>query len=188
MIREVIVSTRCADGRLHAAPMGMREHDGLILLAPFRPSTTLENLARERQAVVNLTDDVRVFAGSLTGRRDWPMHPARSVSGGVLVQALSHIELKVERLEEDPLRPRFHCRAVHEETHAPFRGFNRAQAAVIEAAVLVSRLHLLPAEKIDREVEYLRIAIDKTAGPREHEAWEWLMARIAQFRAAEGAA
>jgi hypothetical protein len=70
--------------------------------------------------------------------------------------------------------------------HAPFRGFNRAQAAVVEAAILVSRLHMLPADKIDREIEYLKIAIDKTAGPREREAWEWLMERVSVHRAAEG--
>ena len=67
----------------------------------------------------------------------------------------------------------------------PFRGFNRAQAAVVEAAILVSRLHMLPAEKIDREMAYLAIAIDKTAGPAEREAWSWLVERIEQFRSGE---
>jgi hypothetical protein len=66
--------------------------------------------------------------------------------------------------------------------HAPFRGFNRAQAAVIEGAVLVSRLHLLPAEKIDTEMQYLQIAIDKTAGPDELQAWEWLQEAVGQHR------
>ena len=100
----------------------------------------------------------------------------------MLEQALAHEELAVARVDDDPQRPRFHCRVVHAETHAPFRGFNRAQAAVVEAAILVSRLGMLPAEKIDREIEYLRIAIDKTAGPRERQAWEWLMQRIAEHR------
>ena len=48
----------------------------------------------------------------------------------------------------------------------PSGGFNRAQAAVLEGAVLVSRLHLLPPEKIDGGMDYLQIAIDKTPGPR----------------------
>ena len=71
---------------------------------------------------------------------------------------------------------------MHEATHAPFRGFNRAQAAVIEAAVLVSRLHLLPREKVDAELQYLTIAVEKTAGPAEREAWDWLLARVAEHR------
>jgi uncharacterized protein len=54
-------------------------------------------------------------------------------------------------------------------------GFNRAQAAVIELAVLVSRLHMLPVEKITQEMQYLQIAIDKTAGERELQAWQWLV-------------
>jgi hypothetical protein len=61
-------------------------------------------------------------------------------------------------------------------------GLNRAKAAVLEAAVLVSRLHMLPDEKIDNEIKYLQIAIDKTAGEHEVEAWGWLMNRIKTFR------
>jgi hypothetical protein len=71
---------------------------------------------------------------------------------------------------------------VHAEQHAPFRGFNRAQAAVVEAAILVSRLHMLPWGKIETEIAYLKIAVDKTAGPREREAWTWLMERIEEHR------
>ncbi|MGH6927953.1 MAG: DUF447 family spectrin-like domain-containing protein, partial [Dongiaceae bacterium] len=89
-------------------------------------------------------------------------------------------------LTEDELRPRFRCAVVHEEMHRPFHGFNRAQAAVVEGAILVSRLHMLPAEKIEREIAYLQIAIDKTARPRERQAWEWLMERMAEHKARTG--
>lgn len=188
MIYETIVATSTPDGGVHLAPMGIRHQDGLIVIAPFRPSTTLDNLLRERLAVINFTDDVCVFAGCLTGRRDWPLMPARKVRGGVLRQALAHQEVEVVSVQDDEVRPRFHCRVLHQETHAPFQGFNRAQAAVLEAAVLVSRLHLLPTEKIDRELDYLRIAVDKTAGPREREAWNWLMERIAEYRREKGRA
>ena len=43
----------------------------------------------------------------------------------------------------------------------------------------MSRLHRLPPEKVARELEYLRIAIDKTAGAEEREAWGWLMEAVA---------
>ena len=99
-----------------------------------------------------------------------------------LAQALAHVEIEVARWEDDEQRPRIYCRALACETHAAFRGFNRAQAAVIEAAILVSRLHMLPPEKIDREMDYLRIAVEKTAGPHEREAWRWLVDRITDFR------
>src|SRR5262249_56933330 len=97
---------------------------------------------------------------------------AVGVSGGVR-----------DHIEEEGQRPRFYCREGARIAHAPFRGFNRAQAAVIECAILVSRLHMLPREKIDAELEYLKISIEKTAGPREHEAWGWLQERIVQHRA-----
>ena len=183
MIRETIVTTRNADGVVHIAPLGLIEADEDLIIAPFRPSTTLDNLQSNPHAVANYCDDVLVFAGCLTGRRDWPTRPATKVPGVVLEQALSHAELAVMSVEEDASRPRFRCRIVHEEIHAPFQGFNRAQAAVIEAAILVSRLGMLPPEKVDREIDYLQIAIDKTAGPRERQAWTWLMERVAEHRA-----
>jgi hypothetical protein len=68
-------------------------------------------------------------------------------------------------------------------THAPFRGLNRAKAAVLEAAILVSRLSMLPRERIESEIAYLKIAVEKTAGPEEREAWDWLMEAVTQFYA-----
>ena len=182
VIRETVITTLGAAGTPYIAPMGVRTVGDLYLIAPFRPSRTLENLRRSGQAVINYTDDVRVFAGCHTGRRDWPTVPAESVSGVRLAQAPAHVELQVDRWEEDELRPRIYCREVARGIHSAFRGFNRAQAAVIEAAILVSRLHMLPAEKIDREMDYLRIAVEKTAGPHEREAWRWLVERVASHR------
>ena len=182
MIHETIVTTLNSDGSVHIAPMGVQRVEEGYLIQPFRPSTTLENLQRSGQAVINLTDDVRVFAGCLTGRYAWPTRPAQQIAGAVLEAALTHVEVEVVRLEEDSQRPRFFCRGVHQQTHAPFPGFNRAQAAVLETAILVSRLHMLPAEKIERELDYLRIAIDKTAGEREQTAWGWLLERIEQHK------
>jgi hypothetical protein len=183
MIYETVITTVNTDGSAHIAPFGIRECDGLVIIAPFRPSASLDNLLRTRCAVVNLTDDVRVYAGALTGRREWPVRPANNVEGYVLQSALAHRELELVEIKEDAVRPELAFRVVHEATHGPFRGFNRAQAAVLEAAVLVSRLHMLPPEKIASEIAYLTIAIEKTAGVREREAWDWLMERIENYNA-----
>lgn len=187
MIFETIITTLNADGSVHIAPMGIRRVEDLIVIAPFMPSTTLDNIKRNHQAVVNLTDDVRIFAGCLTGRYDWPTVATSVISGRRLENTLSHMELEVRTIEEDQLRPRFLCEIKHQAMHHPFRGFNRAQAAVLEAAILVSRLHMLPTEKIDMELKYLEIAIEKTAGPVEHEAWRWLMEKIDDFRRQQAA-
>jgi hypothetical protein len=183
MIYETVITTVNSDGSAHIAPFGIRERDGLIIIAPFRPSTSLDNLLRTGRAVVNLTDDVRIYAGALTGRREWPLRPAQNIEGYVLESALTHRELELAEIKDDAVRPELAFRVTHEVMHAPFRGFNRAQAAVLEAAVLVSRLHMLPPEKIESEIAYLTIAIEKTAGEREREAWNWLMERIENYNA-----
>ena len=187
LIRECVVVTRAADGSAHIAPMGARSValvDGSqgVLLQPFRPSSSLDNLLGARCATLNHVDDVRIIAGCLTGRRNWPVVPAERVRCERLAAALAHQELEVEHVENDELRPRIRLRVRHSANHLPFAGFNRAKAAVIEAAILVSRLHMLTAEKVDREIDYLRTAIDKTAGPEELEAWGWLLEAIDAYR------
>src|SRR5262249_3290670 len=72
MIRETIVTTQARDGAVHIAPIGLIGEGEGFVIAPFRPSQTLENLRANPFAVANYTDDVLVFAGCLTGRRDWP--------------------------------------------------------------------------------------------------------------------
>jgi hypothetical protein len=178
MIREAIVTTADAAGKVHIAPIGIIADADCWIIAPFRPSTTLDNLRAVPFAVANYTDDVRVFAGCLTGRHDWPTTAALTVPVPRLAAALAHAELAVDTVADDEQRPRFRCRVVHRATHAPFEGFNRAKAAVVEAAILVSRLSMLPREKVEQEISYLQIAVAKTAGSAEQEAWSWLMDKI----------
>ena len=185
-IFETVVTSVALNGRVHVAPMGVRYRDGLVLLMPFKPSTTLDNITGSGVAVLNLVTDTRVFAGCVTGRRDWPTLPADKIPGARLACALAHVELRLHERIEHEQRPVLHLARVHEASHAPFAGLNRAQAAVIEGAVLVSRLHMLAPEKIDAEMAYLQIAIDKTAGAGEHEAWGWLCEAVAEHRAGQG--
>src|SRR6202521_3170854 len=164
MVRETILTTISGDGRVHIAPIGIiADGDGWII-APFRPSTTLDNLRAVPFAVANYTDDVRVFAGCLTGRNEWPTTAAKLVPVPRLAGALAHAELAVTSVTEHDQRPRFRCRIVHRASHAPFEGFNRAKAAVIEAAILVSRLDLLPRDKIETEIAYLATPVAKQGG------------------------
>ncbi|WP_036264315.1 DUF447 domain-containing protein [Methylocapsa aurea] len=183
MIRETIVTTIDASGRAHLAPLGLIEEAEGWVLAPFRPSTTLDNLLSVPFATANYSDDPRIFAGLVTGRRDWPLIPAVKAPPPRLAAALAHAELAVVRVDEHPERPRFHCKVLHMESHAPFEGFNRARNAVLECAILITRLHMLPREKVDHEIAYLAIAIEKTAGPAEREAWSWLMQKRQSFYA-----
>src|SRR5207237_7454524 len=104
MIRETIVSTMNESEQVHLAPMGLiAEGDGWII-APFHPSTTLDNLRAVPFAVANFCDDVRIFAGCLTGRSDWPTTASAHVPVPRLVAALAHAELAVTRVTEDAQR------------------------------------------------------------------------------------
>jgi len=180
-IDEVIVTTLSANGGAHSAPMGITRSNGQVLIQPFKPSTTYDNLKAHRQCTINYTDDVRVFAGAVTGRRTWNTIPCQQIEGEYLEQALAHIELELVIFDDSDPRASFTGTIIKEVMHAPFRGFNRAQNAVIEAAVLTSRLNILPEDKIKQEISYLRLAIEKTGGDRERQAWGWLMDKIEDY-------
>jgi len=177
-IRETILTTVNKAGKVHIAPLGIiQERDGWVI-APFRPSTTLDNLAEVPFAVANYTDDVRIFAGCLTGRKDWPTVAVAGCAVPRIEAALAHSVLNVVDIADDGIRPRHFCRVASEQTHAPFTGMNRARAAVLELAILASRLHMLSRDKIEAEIAYLTISIEKTAGPEEQQAWGWLMEKV----------
>src|SRR5437764_12720638 len=108
MIRETIVTTTNAEGGVHLAPLGIIADDEGFILAPFRPSTTLDNLRAVPFANANYTDDVRIFAGCLTGRRDWPVGPAEMIAVPRLAAALAHADLEVAHVTGAERRPTVH--------------------------------------------------------------------------------
>jgi len=178
MIQETLVTTLNEAGQVHIAPMGIHVTDNALIILPFKPSTTLTNILASGVAVINYSDDVRIFAGCLTGRRDWAVKNAVQINGKVLVNTLAHSEVELVRIEEDAVRPKLICQVLHQVNHAPFKGFNRAQYAVLEAAILLSRIEWLPLTKIEAELDYLRIGLEKTASAVELGAWHWVMTAI----------
>ena len=87
--------------------------------------------------------------------------------------------LEVLALDATPPRSRIEARVVHRGVRREFVGFNRARHAVLEAAILATRVRLLPAAQIREELERLQVLVDKTAGPREREAWALVGAYVA---------
>jgi uncharacterized protein len=185
MICETIITTIDTAGIPHVTPFGVRYEGENIVISPYKPSTTLTNILTTKNAVMNLTDDVRVFAAALTNRQAWQLLKANQINGFRLANCLEHLELALIEVRDDAVRPQLILQKIQTQHHQAFKGFNRAQAAVIELAVLVSRLHLLPIEKVQAEMQYLQIAIDKTAGENELLAWAWLVEKVNQFYAAQ---
>jgi uncharacterized protein len=184
LIYETIITTVNANDEVHVAPFGVRKENGLVILSPFKPSITLDNCLQTKVAIMNLTDDVRTFASAVIKQhQDYLLIKAEKINGLRLADALAHQELRLTNVIDDAQRPELHFEVIHQVNHRSFLGFNRAQAAVVELAVLVTRLSMLPKEKVLSEKTYLQIAIDKTAGPKEMEAWSWLNAKIEAFYA-----
>jgi hypothetical protein len=174
MIVESIVTSVGADGIVNVAPMGVEWGEETIVLKPFLETTTFRNVTATRAAVVNLTDDVMLFALGATSAPQVPTVPAAVVRGVVLEAACAWRELEITAIDATPPRSRIEARVVHRGFRREFIGFNRARHAVLEAAILATRTHLLPPDEIRQEYARLQIIVDKTAGPREHEAMRHL--------------
>ena len=177
MIVETIVTSVGADGAVNCAPMGVEWGDGAIVLKPFIETATYRNLMATGVAVVNLTDDVRVFARAAISNPMYPTVPAEVVRGVVLADCCSWREVAVRSVDSTPPRSRIETVVVHRGSRREFIGFNRARHAVLEAAIYATRLQLLPRAFINSELARLQVIVDKTAGDQELEA----MALLAEY-------
>jgi hypothetical protein len=174
VIIESIVTSMGTDGAVNFAPMGVEWGESTIVLKPFLETTTFRNVRAARAAVVNITDDVMLFAQAAISSPQFPWTPASVVRGAVLDAACSWRELEVVAIDDTPPRSRIEARVVHRGQRREFIGFNRARLAVLEAAILATRTHLLPVDQIRADYERLQVIVDKTAGPREREAMAFL--------------
>ena len=175
MILETIVSTIDREGRPNFAPMGITLDGDTVLLRPFGTAQTWKNLQEVEEGVVNFTDNVVLFARCAVGPFVPPHQEARKVRGTVLDDVCFWKEFVVESKDLGGERGRFSGRVVCEGRRLDFVGFNRARHAVIEATILVTRLRLLGRGRVLEEISRLRPLVDKTAGPAECEAFEFLM-------------
>ena len=178
MIRESIVITTDLKNKPHVTPMGIIYDKNKLIISPFIPSKTYLNLKENPYAAINFTDDVNIFVDSLLGKSNFKIKSTKEIKSFYLENALSYIEVKVTKFIENKIRPKFECKILKETSLGSFKGFNRAQLSVIEAAILVSRIKILPVTKIKREINYLKIAVDKTAGKKEKIAWTKLIKKI----------
>ncbi|HEX6535742.1 MAG TPA: DUF447 domain-containing protein [Gemmatimonadaceae bacterium] len=178
MIIESIVTTMSESGAVNIAPMGVEWDEEHPVLKPFLETTTFRNVRDTGAAVINIIDDIRIFALGAISSPTAPTLPAERVRGVVLEGACSWRELVVEDIDDAPPRSRIRMRVVHRGTRREFLGFNRARGAVLEAAILATRTHLLPADEIRGEYRRLQVIVDKTAGPNEREAMALLVAYV----------
>jgi hypothetical protein len=180
MIIETIVTTTDANGTINIAPMGAEWTGGSEppVLKPFLETTTYRNVVATRVAVMNLIDDVRVFARAAISSPTFPVRPANTVRGVYLANACSWRELSIRSIDSTPPRSRMETEIVYSGFQREFIGFNRARHAVLETAIYATRVHMLARDFLEAELTRLQVIVDKTAGPAEHEAMALLAEHI----------
>jgi hypothetical protein len=178
MIIETIVTTVDPDGAANFAPMGVTIGEEEILIRPYKESATFRNLLATGAAVVNLTDNVLLFAESAISNPQFPAFPAELVRGLVLKDACSYYECSVRQADTAHERASFICRVVKKGVLREFIGFNRARNAIIEAAILATRVRFLGVEPILQEYRRFAEIVKKTGGDRETRAMQSLQEHV----------
>jgi uncharacterized protein len=184
MILEGLVTTTNPDGSPHLAPMGPHVEPDMrrFLLRPFPTSNTYQNLSRHHEGVLHVSDDVLLLAKAAVRAVEMPaVRPAREVRGWVIADACRSHEFRVRSIDASEQRVRIECEVVRSESLRDFFGFNRGKHAVLEAAILATRLHLLPQAEVEAEYRKLRVIVDKTGGPVELEAMAFLEAHLTRY-------
>jgi hypothetical protein len=178
VILEGIVTTLNADGGPNISPMGPLVDEAMtrLVLRPYQTSTTYQNLKRTGQGVLHVTDDVEMLARAAVNLLESPprLIPAEAVEGVILADACRWYAFRVRKLDDSRERTTIDCEVVDRGRLRDFFGFNRAMHAVVEAAILATRMAILPAGEIRAEMARLAILVEKTAGPRERRAFAFL--------------
>lgn len=172
MIVETIVSTRGPDGKPNFAPMGARiPEEGKISLLVYHPTRTYKNLKAAHSCVINMVSDARLFVLTTLYDHQPPHRMSAVAAGAIMDDAEKALEFAVDGETEMEGKTEFtgHIIGSH-ETGTPPAGFCRAEGAVIEALIAVTRRGLLPAWEVADQLRRSRIIVEKTGGPIEIEA------------------
>lgn len=184
MIVEGIITTIASNGGPHITPLGPEFSNSdptRIVLKPFQTSSTFLNLTREPKAVFHFVDDALLLARAACGVPN-PCLIDRAANGGWVLQgACTALELEILEVDDSQERARIPARIVRSHQIKHFGGWNRAQFAVLEGAILLSRVFMLGLSRVNDEMDRLEILVKKTAGPNEWEAWR-LIRETAQAR------
>ncbi len=197
VIIEGLVTTLDKDDVVRIAPLGPTVESGSagsgsagsgsagsnwndLVLRPFPSSRTLANLRGTGQGVFHVTDDVELLARAAVGRIDElpPMRPAESIRGMILADTCRWYEFQVTAVDDRDARVRVSCQVVACGIQRDFVGLCRAKHAVVEAAILATRSHLLDLTHLREELARLEPLVEKTGGVMERRAFDLLRDHI----------
>jgi uncharacterized protein len=188
MIIEGIVSTERPDGGAHLAPLGpvvdrQQQH---WLLRPFQGSATYAHLRAQGRCVFHIVDDPALLVQTLLGQTPADVCRYEPEHGHRLRDCCQWFALQVVSWDISQLRSEAVCRMVASGEGRRFWGWNRAAHALIELAIVISRLHLLEPIHIRQFFELHVSAIEKTGEDRERDAYRSLCRKAEQWLAEQG--
>ncbi len=183
MIVEGIITTVSADGGANVAAMGAvvgeEDPDALarIVLRPYKTTTTYANLKRVGEAVFHVTDDVALIARAALDRIETRprLEPAQGVTGWIVADACRWYALRMTAIDETRDRAEALMEVVARGRIRDSLGLCRAKHAVVEAAIMATRTHLLAAADIAADMARLSQLVMKTGGPKEIAAFGFLL-------------
>lgn len=175
MILEGLVTSLNLVGEVNLAPMGpiVDESMTTLVLRPFQSSTTYQNLRQHPQGVFHVVDDVLLIAQAALHRLDAipDTFAATQIDGRVLKDCCRWYEFEIVTCDDSSERTRLEAKVIHTGRIRDMFGFHRARHAVLEATILATRLHLLAEDEVRAQLKNLASPVEKTAGPREREAF-----------------
>jgi len=176
IVYEVILTTKSRDGKVDAAPMGLRFIDNNLsrfLLRIYKENKTYRNLIERPAGVANITRDPTVFVKYLMKDKDKylreEIEDSEVVDAPRLRNAEAYIEFTVESIydEVDPVD--FHCLVVKAYWGVRvIEPYSRAAYALIELAVNISKVEPYLKQGLDlselfNAIAYSLKVIKKTA-------------------------
>ena len=189
-ISEVIVTTKSGAGAPNAAPIGLitqrTEADTTSYSVKlYRGSQTLANVLETRTLAANVTDDVVAFVTAAftdVHAADFTVYEAMPV----LKEANAWIIFSVTSEAEYAEYFRFLLRPVRIKiTRKVVKAMNRGRNAVLEAAVIATRIHRAQNERakaeMQEQIKKYRELVKKCGGPREHAAMSILEAKCSSL-------
>jgi len=170
MIIETIFSTVDDDGKPNFAPMGLLWGDENVIIRPYRNTQTCRNLLSNGHGVANISDNVLAYVRCGLYRDVLPHFPAKAVRGIVFKDACSWREVEVVSRSGSDDRAELQCRVRNAEHRKDFLGFCRAGNAVIEAAILATRVALYGGKIVSEKLLHYGEIVGKTGDEDEKEA------------------
>jgi len=178
VILEGILTTVDPDGSARLSPMGAIVDRELTAwqFRPFLSSHSYANLLRTREGIFHVVDDMELLARAAIGRLETPPEFVEipGVRGFVLADACRWYACEITAVHDRSPRASMECQITSRGHRRDFFGLNRAMHAIVEAAILATRVAFLDAQEIRERMQQLEPLVIKTGEERELRAFGFL--------------